>query len=42
VLNRIAWANPLDMQALKDQMQDLPHRFDRFGHEIMNVLQKER
>lgn len=42
VLIRIARANPQDMQHLQTQMGDLPHRFERFGYEILNILQKER
>ncbi len=38
VLNRIAWANPQDTAALQDQMRDVPHRFDRFGPQILNLL----
>jgi ribonuclease D len=41
VLNRIARANPRDIEHLKDQMRDIPHRFNRFGHEILKILQKE-
>lgn len=40
VLNRIAWADPSDMKSLQLKMQDVPYRFKRFGHEILNVLQK--
>jgi ribonuclease D len=41
VLNRIARANPQTMDQLQIQMEDLPHRFERFGEEIMNILKKE-
>lgn len=40
VLYRIARANPGNMRQLQNQMRDVPYRFDRFGHEIMNILQK--
>jgi ribonuclease D len=42
VLNRIARANPKNLDELKMQMQDIPHRFARFGYEMMNILQSER
>jgi hypothetical protein len=29
------------MDQLQIQMEDLPHRFERFGEEIMNILKKE-
>lgn len=38
VINRIAWADPHNMQALETQMQDVPYRFSRFGHEILNTI----
>ena len=38
VLNRIAWASPNSIKALEEQMQDVPHRFDRFGHEIIKII----
>jgi len=41
VLNRIARADPQNLNALQDQMWDIPHRFDRFGREILNILNQE-
>ena len=38
VLNRIAWENPHDLHDLEGTMQDVPHRFKRFGPEIMRAL----
>jgi ribonuclease D len=38
VLNRIAWADPHDMRALQGEMQDVPYRFDRFGCQILSIL----
>jgi len=38
VINRIAWADPNNMQALESQMQDVPYRFSRFGHEILDAI----
>ena len=40
VLNRIARTDPSDMLALQQQMGDVPHRYKRFGREILTVLQK--
>jgi len=39
VLTRIAWEHPAGMQDLEAQMQDVPYRFDRFGDEILHVIQ---
>lgn len=41
VLNRMARANPQNMNQLQIQMGDLPHRFKRFGQEILIILRKE-
>lgn len=38
VLTRIAWADPTDAQGLEAQMQDVPHRFDRFGKDILKIV----
>jgi len=38
VLNRIAWENPRDMTGLKQHMQDVPFRFDRFGKAIFEII----
>lgn len=38
VLNRIAWSEPDEMDELAILMQDVPHRFERFGSEIMDVV----
>lgn len=40
VLNRIAWSNPGDLEQLKAQMRDVPYRFNHFGRELLNALQK--
>ena len=40
VLNRIAWANPGDLEELKAQMWDVPYRFNRFGHQILVTIYK--
>jgi len=40
VLNRIAWANPEDLEILENHMRDVPYRFGRFGNKIMSALQK--
>ena len=40
VLNRIAWANPDSMKALKAQMWDVPYRFNRFGQQILSRINK--
>lgn len=42
VLNRIAHAHPDNMRQLKMQMEDVPHRLERFGGEIMKILEEER
>ena len=42
VLNRIACANPQDINSLADQMWDVPYRFDRFGQAILLTVQKEQ
>ncbi|MFW5713481.1 MAG: ribonuclease D [Brevefilum sp.] len=42
VLNRIAHANPKNLEQLEIQMQDIPYRFNRFGHEIMRVIHKNQ
>jgi len=39
VINRIAWADPASLQQLEAQMQDVPYRFGRFGHEILDAIQ---
>jgi len=38
VLTRIAWAAPTSADALKEQMQDVPYRFGRFGSEILSSI----
>jgi len=38
VLNRIAWANPDSMEALKAHMWDVPCRFNRFGQQILSRI----
>lgn len=40
VLIRIARTDPQDIRQLETEMRDVPHRFTRFGHEIMGILQK--
>jgi ribonuclease D len=39
VLNRIAWAGPESMEGLNAVMQDVPHRFSRFGDDILSIIQ---
>jgi len=39
VLNRIAWAAPHTLEELEKQMQDVSHRFNRFGNEILKISQ---
>ncbi len=39
VLNRIAWAGPLEETELEQQMFDVPYRFSRFGKEILKAVQ---
>ncbi|HCU58283.1 MAG TPA: hypothetical protein DF984_08725 [Anaerolineaceae bacterium] len=41
VLTRIAWGNPKNRSELEEEMQDVPYRFNRFGKEILTVIQKE-
>lgn len=38
VLNRIAWANPQNMEELKAQMWDVPYRFNHFGQQILSKI----
>lgn len=38
VLNRIAWANPHNMEDLKTQMWDVPYRFNHFGQQILSKI----
>lgn len=38
VLNRIARANPADIDELQVHMQDVPYRFNRFGQAILTLL----
>jgi ribonuclease D len=40
VLNRIAWEDPHNLQELGLQMRDIPHRFSRFGADIIRILKK--
>lgn len=40
ILNRIAYANPETLNELEAQMQDVPYRFNRFGHEILTMVEK--
>lgn len=40
VLTRIAWANPGDLITLNAEMQDVPYRYNRFGHEILSIVTK--
>ena len=40
VLNRIARAGPQDCDQLESQMGDVPHRFNRFGREIITILRE--
>ena len=39
VLTRIAWDGPKGLSDLKKQMQDVPYRFNRFGKDILGVIQ---
>ena len=41
VLTRIAWDGPKSLSGLEAQMQDVPYRFNRFGEEILGVIQKD-
>jgi len=41
VLNRIANKNPQTMEALEDEMWDVPCRYNRFGPQILLTIQKE-
>ena len=40
VLNRIAWANPVDLAELEAHMGDVPYRFNRFGQQILTITGK--
>jgi ribonuclease D len=40
VLNRIAWENPQNLEELEGHMHDVPHRFNRFGADIIRILEK--
>ena len=42
VLTRIAWKNPQDIATLKEEMWDVPYRFNRFGEQIFHTVQKEQ
>jgi len=39
VLNRIAWADPPNADALQEQMQDVPYRFSHFGKDILSSIE---
>ncbi len=38
VLNRIAWAEPDTIGEIRENMKDVPFRFERFGEDILKVL----
>lgn len=40
VLNRIARVNPQDIEALENEMWDVPYRFNQFGLQILLTIQK--
>ena len=41
VLNRIAWADPKKPAELQQEMYDVPHRFERFGQDILQELKQQ-
>ncbi len=41
VLNRIAWADPENTSELQQEMHDVPHRFERFGKDIIQVIKQQ-
>jgi superfamily II DNA helicase RecQ len=40
VLNRIAGSGPTNMPELAGLMHDVPYRFNRFGEQILNEIDK--